>query len=244
MFLQNGFNDYLSKPIEIARLNEVMDTWVPAHKKMQQEARDTDEEKPALLPEGLAAEGLDLRAGKERYGEDAYLEVLRSYCIHTPALLEKMRNLTKAALKAGAVGEYTITVHGIKGSSYGICADGAAKQAEALEHAARGGDMAFIEANNSRFIETAETLLQNIQNLLAGINGRTAAKPRSPSPDPALLEELLAACKHYKASLMEETLRKLEGCEYESGGELVAWLREQADNLEYDAIVERLSRCL
>jgi hypothetical protein len=39
---------------------------------------------------------------------------------------------------------------------------------------------------------------------------------------------------------MEETLAKLEGYEYESGGALVAWLRKQADDLEYDAIRERL----
>ena len=30
MFVQNGFNDYLSKPLEIARLTEVMETWIPA----------------------------------------------------------------------------------------------------------------------------------------------------------------------------------------------------------------------
>jgi hypothetical protein len=39
---------------------------------------------------------------------------------------------------------------------------------------------------------------------------------------------------------MEEAVTELESFEYESGGELVVWLREQLDNLEYDAIHERL----
>jgi hypothetical protein len=39
---------------------------------------------------------------------------------------------------------------------------------------------------------------------------------------------------------MEEIIAELEGYEYESGGELVSWLREQLDNLEYDAVRERL----
>jgi hypothetical protein len=39
---------------------------------------------------------------------------------------------------------------------------------------------------------------------------------------------------------MDEALEKLEMYEYESEGELVVWLREQADNLEYEAIQERL----
>jgi signal transduction histidine kinase/CheY-like chemotaxis protein len=34
MFLQNGFNDYLSKPVEIAKLNEIMEKWIPAEKRI------------------------------------------------------------------------------------------------------------------------------------------------------------------------------------------------------------------
>jgi CheY-like chemotaxis protein len=34
MFLQNGFNDYLLKPIEIAKLNEIMEKWISAEKRI------------------------------------------------------------------------------------------------------------------------------------------------------------------------------------------------------------------
>ena len=64
--------------------------------------------------------------------------------------------------------------------------------------------------------------------------------PVSPQPDPVLLRELAEACKRYKANIMEEALEKLEQYHYESGGELVQWLREQMDNLEYDIILKRL----
>jgi hypothetical protein len=170
------------------------------------------------------------------------VEVLRSYSVHTPPLLEKLRELTRAGLGAETIGEYTITVHGIKGSSYGICAGGTAKQAEALEHAARNGDMQFFEANNGSFIENAEAILRGLRDLLSILAGQSAAKPRVPAPDPVLLAELLDASKAYKANLMEKALAKLESYEYESGGALIAWLREQADNLEYDAIQERLEQ--
>jgi hypothetical protein len=35
-------------------------------------------------------------------------------------------------------------------------------------------------------------------------------------------------------------MMELDKYEYDSGGELVSWLREQLDNLEYDAIRDRL----
>jgi hypothetical protein len=43
---------------------------------------------------------------------------------------------------------------------------------------------------------------------------------------------------------MEDTLAELEEYEYESGGDLVEWLREQMDNLEYEAIQERLEEII
>jgi DNA-binding response OmpR family regulator len=33
MFLENGFNDYISKPIELSALSEIMERWVPREKK-------------------------------------------------------------------------------------------------------------------------------------------------------------------------------------------------------------------
>jgi RNase P protein component len=40
---------------------------------------------------------------------------------------------------------------------------------------------------------------------------------------------------------MEEIITKLEEAEYETGGDLVVWLRRQLGNLEYAAIQERLA---
>jgi hypothetical protein len=39
---------------------------------------------------------------------------------------------------------------------------------------------------------------------------------------------------------MEGILDEIESYDYESGGELVLWLREQMDNLEYDEICTKL----
>jgi hypothetical protein len=39
---------------------------------------------------------------------------------------------------------------------------------------------------------------------------------------------------------MENVVSELERYEYETRGDLVAWLREQMDDLEYDGIRKRL----
>jgi len=32
MFLENGFNDFLSKPIDIVNLNSILEKWLPEEK--------------------------------------------------------------------------------------------------------------------------------------------------------------------------------------------------------------------
>jgi hypothetical protein len=51
---------------------------------------------------------------------------------------------------------------------------------------------------------------------------------------------MLEASRRSMTSEMENILADLERYDYESGGEIVDWIRERIDSLEYGAIVERL----
>jgi FOG: CheY-like receiver len=240
MFLANGFNDYLSKPIETLKLDDTLAAWLPIEKQIQNAEAQEPIEAKAVFPANFPVEGVDITAGKNRYTEKAFLEVLRSYYLHTPALLEKINHIKYRELSEEAIKEYTITVHGIKGASFGICADTVAKQAEALENAAKSNDTQFIEMNNIRFIEEVEKLLGRLKELFTLLMNQAGAKPVREKPDPELLERLTEAARHYNVKVMDDILEKLEENEYEQEGELVKWLREQVDNLEYEAIYKRL----
>jgi hypothetical protein len=163
--------------------------------------------------------------------------VLRSYLVHTPELLDKLGSLSRETLP-----DYAVTVHGLKGASYGICAGEIGKEAEELEHAAKAGDYDRVEGENGAFIRKVEEALGEIRKLVESAAEPENQKKQAPAPDQVLLDKLLDASKRFKPVVMEEIIAELEGYEYESGGELVSWLREQLDNLEYDAIRERLER--
>jgi signal transduction histidine kinase/FixJ family two-component response regulator len=240
MFLSNGFNDYLSKPIEISKLDDTLAAWLPGDKQVLNAEAQEPIKDQAVFPDGFLVEGVDIKAGKTRYTEKPFLDVLRSYYQHTPGLLEKINRIKYRDLSEEAIKEYTITVHGIKGASFGICANTVARQAEALENAAKSRDIKFIEMNNTRFIEDVEKILGRLKELFTLLMNQAGAKPMCEKPDPALLERLTEAAKHYNVKVMDEILEKLEANDYEQEGELVKWLREQVDNLEYEAIYKRL----
>jgi len=247
MFLDEGFDDFLAKPIETLRLREIMKEWISPEKQMDKEEEiiisDKKEDnvgQPDIFKD-VVIDGIDLKKGQETFPDNKYLDVLRAWCMHTPGLLEKLRNLANGQFTDDDIGEYTIAVHGLKGSSYGICAQSIGKKAETLEAASRRKDIEFVKANNRILLEEAAAMHQKLGELLASVEENTAAKPSAKSPDAELLRQFLDACKQFKSSLMEEIFEKIDGYKYETGGDLVKWLREQMDNLEYEAMEQRLT---
>jgi HPt (histidine-containing phosphotransfer) domain-containing protein len=180
-------------------------------------------------------EGLDAGKGLERFGGDgkSYMESLRSYVVHTPELLEAVRNTEVLA-------DYAITVHGIKGSSRGISADAVGAKAEELEYAARAGDLDLIKEKNDRFILAVEEFIADLSGLLDILEGNLH-RPRRDAPDPVLLAMLRNAAENYDMGGLDCAMEELERCVYESNTELVPWLREQIDKSEFGEITRRLA---
>lgn len=250
MFAANGFNGFISKPIDLTLLNETLNRWI---RDRQSEETLRQAEEAANLAGGmnrinpaehgellnrLEEAGLDTTSGVLRYGdEESYIRVLRSYVQHTPALLEQLRRFSKEDLEG-----YAIIVHGFKGSSYGVCATEAAHMAEKLEYAAKAGDYVEVAANNGRMIKFVEKFTGRLKELLDVPSENTARKQSAPFPDKTLLGEALNAARRFNTSRLERIISDLEQYDYETGGELVTWLREQNEKLDYDAIVEKLAK--
>jgi signal transduction histidine kinase/CheY-like chemotaxis protein len=229
MFLAKGMDDFLSKPMDPAMLDLALRKWIPKGK--QREMTFLAANESVTLPH---VEDVDVETALKRLGGnvEAYLNVIRSYVTHTPVILDKLR-------APGSLREYEIAVHGIKGSSRSICADAVGEMAEDLEAAARAGDSAAVRAKNDSFIRAVESVLADLSVLLDGAV-RTQEKKRAPTPDGALLSAIFEACENYDVNAMEHAVSKLEQYSYETKAELVTWLRDRLEALEYDQIRERL----
>jgi CheY-like chemotaxis protein/anti-sigma regulatory factor (Ser/Thr protein kinase) len=171
MVLSRGFNAFIAKPIDVMQLDAVLNTWVRDRKSVEvlKQAEMTApviENADQNILDGIQIEGIDIVRGKRKYNNDtAYLDILRSWYKHTPALLEKMRNPLFESLP-----EYAITVHGIKGASLGICADEISDKAEELERCAKSGDIGQVQADNPAFLSMTESLLASIEKLLEKVD--------------------------------------------------------------------------
>jgi CheY-like chemotaxis protein/HPt (histidine-containing phosphotransfer) domain-containing protein len=259
MFLSKGFQAFLSKPIDIPRLDAVIRQWVRNKEQEEQYLEKQNAAGAQMSPNeqdewkwrnaagrrsgidrralGMGIAGLDLDKGVDRFGGDrnAYFGVLRSFATNTPLLLDKIKDVSKDNLA-----DYAIVVHGIKGSSRSICADVVGDIAETLENAAKSGDYGFIATHNAPFLEAAYKLVSEIDAMLARMNANSP-KNRKDAPDKEVLKRILEACKCYDMDMLDAAVKELESYEYESGNELVAWLWENVQQFNIQQIIEKLS---
>ncbi|MDR1797583.1 MAG: transporter substrate-binding domain-containing protein [Clostridiales Family XIII bacterium] len=263
LFRQNGFDDFLSKPIDIIALDGAIQRWVRDRAEEERlaaagalpgapgpvaehgggggagaDAGAGEGEGADGLFAGRCVEGVDLEEGLARFGGDAeaYLDVLVSYVKNTGAILDRLEDPTGDTLPA-----YGIDVHGVKGASRSIGADGIGARAEALEHAAKAGDLAAVERDGPAFLADARALLGALGVLTGELAGAAqGGKEMRPEPSKETLEQLRCACAQFDVDAAEEAIEALSCYSYESGGDLVPWLKERVAISDFKSVVQKL----
>jgi signal transduction histidine kinase/DNA-binding response OmpR family regulator len=252
MFIENGFNGCIAKPIDIMQLDAILNRWVRRSVDSFEDMviPETSSDEPREQANGtrrlslndILIDGLDIQTGIKRYAnEDKYIKVLRSYVLHTPNLIDNLKASARISLS-----NYAISVHGLKGSSYGISANVVGDIASKLEAMAKQGKTENFAETHLFLLEKTEKLIYDITNALnkVDVGDKTVSKTTVPSPDIQILGRLLDVAKRGKTSLMEELLGELEKYDYEKDQDLVIFLREKLESFDYEQIVEKLDKVL
>jgi CheY-like chemotaxis protein len=170
IFLKNGFNDFMSKPIDTVKLNAILERWIPKTKQqgMLKERAGSYAAKQKYVQDEIKIEGLDVALGVSRIGGkiEYYLETLATF--HEDALI-KIDEI-KTCLEAGDLSLYTTYVHAMKSASANVGAIELSDAAMALETAGEQEDFAYIKTHNDKFLLDLELLLDNIGKALASRN--------------------------------------------------------------------------
>ncbi|MDR2143592.1 MAG: response regulator [Treponema sp.] len=257
MFLANGFTDFISKPIDINQLDMVLNRWVrdKQSEAVLKAAEEQDSERAeAGLGRGEAdeegkwllrhpVEGIDFTAALILYGNSgaAYMPILKSFVAHTPFLLEKMDTHLESSSP-----DYTVEVHGLKGICNAIGAVVMGEAARELEFASKEGNFDLVRRKHGTLRGGTLELTERLKTLLEEWDaGRPEQrKERRAEPDRELLGKLSEATAAFNSNETEEVLGNLEQYHYEREEELILWLREQAENFDYDAMHRRLEEFL
>jgi signal transduction histidine kinase/HPt (histidine-containing phosphotransfer) domain-containing protein len=259
MFLSRGFQAFIPKPIEIKRLDEIINQWVRNEEQEKlynqqitvngkkfidprtgKDRRSGRRDRRKGIDRRLFKEkvkDIDVNKGLKRFREDTdiYLKIMKSFTTNTKLLLDTMKDVNEDNLA-----DYAINVHGVKSSCRGICAEEIGNRAEELEKAAKTGDLSFVKVNNGAFIEDILNMISNIEEVLSD-GTEKVEKLKKEKPYKEALEKLKTACDNFQTEEIDNVMKEIECFEYTADDGLVRWLRENVDKMNFMEIAEKLS---
>lgn len=140
MFIANSFNDFLSKPIDTAKLNAILERWIPKEK------QETPKEE----------------AGKEGDSEKKRIRMLTAFYKDGIQKIDEIKN----CLETDNYSLYTTLVHGLKSAAANVGAAELSEQARELEMAGKREDYAYIRTKNDGFLAALQESLDDISGKL------------------------------------------------------------------------------
>ncbi|MFP3042871.1 ATP-binding protein [Treponema primitia] len=205
MFLSKDFNDYLSKPIEISKLDGMMNKWIPVEKRVDAKvgtSPERTEETTDIKIDGVdTARGLTMTGGSKA----AYRKVLVSF---RKDVLERLPSLERLP-KEQELSLFTTNVHALKSAAATIGAVGVSHEAAELEAAGKAGDLTRIAAGLSRFYRNLKSLADQLTDILNSEKQTEETGTISTSCLP-LFKELAEALKQEEIGTIHRILAELE----------------------------------
>jgi len=238
VFLKNGFDDFVSKPIDIRKLNVVLNKLIRDKQPpdvLEAARQRFKERKPpsAATPETRVT--IEPRAA-EVFSRDATKSLMA-----LEAILKK-----GSALDENELRNYTIHVHGMRGALANIGKMELAAVAQHLEKSGRSGDQSVISSETAAFLSSLKAL---IAELTAEPESAPAGEADFVEEDTTSLREKLqiikSACEEYDESTAEAILNELREAKWsgqtnEFLGKIAALLLHS----EFEEISDLVSRFL
>jgi HPt (histidine-containing phosphotransfer) domain-containing protein len=208
MFIEAGFNDFLAKPIDVSKLDEIIEKWLPREKQIKADGGPLSKAKDRDVSVRLEIPGIDVRRGIIMTGgsEALYRQVLSTFRHDAGERLP----LLQTPPEEMDMHLFITQVHALKSASANIGAAEVSAEAARLETAGRNGDMAFIEDALPMFAIRIAKLIEIIEAALAaGADAKTSAEPAPDADYYPLLRELAAALEAENTRAIDRLLEDL-----------------------------------
>ncbi|MDR2542729.1 MAG: response regulator [Treponema sp.] len=185
-FLENGFNDFLSKPLDKVILNAILEKWIP-EKKQRKKAKKTVIVKDHDVYAGVDIVGVDTAKGIAISGGTVcrYMQTLDIFYKDSQRKIDDI----KTCLKDSNLALYINHIHALKSASANIGAIELSGLAKDLEKAGLRADWDFILEHNVVFLAYLEALVNNIHLAVLAYDSKKENKP----VDMVLLKNELSA---------------------------------------------------
>ncbi len=197
MYYNEGFDNYMSKPVDPGKLEEIILQYLPEDKVSRpgdenfvSTAREDNELEKKAMQNLLKVSGVDIEYAIERCGSAmAAVDVMKDFMM----AIEERSGFIEKYLREKDIPNYTIYVHGLKSSAKAIGAIDLSEKAEYLE---KCGNDNWIEEIYDLTPELLE-LYRSYLTRLKAISDDEEGDSDKPEIDPAELEGAYGSIKEF-----------------------------------------------
>ncbi len=247
-YINEGFNDYVSKPIDSIKLEDLMLKNLPADKIiMSTGVIEAEDKETTGLPEYIRVISrlenqnvLDIEAGIKNSGsEEAYVSLLKIFYDTSDLKIEDIRKCCDDM----DMKNYIIRVHAVKSSARIIGAQGLGDRAEKLESAGKENNTLFISNNNEEFLE----MYLQIKYILSSALKESSEEEIKPEAGEDIMNDaynrFMRAADDMDYDQLEKIMKEIDAYRIPiKDQELFSKVRDAIDNFEYDLVFTILNQ--
>jgi CheY-like chemotaxis protein len=195
MFKRNGFDGFVSKPIDVQKMDAVLKQFI------------RDGRPAAEVGQAENQLGIEPPSKNRSSVNPRLLEIFRKDA-------EKAVPILRETVAVGDIKLFTITVHAMKSALANVGENEKSKLAAALESAGCNDDWEYIRSNTGSFIEALETLIESL------CPAPTPSDGVGISEDTVFLKEQLEslriACEAYDVTAADSALDRLKNRQWKA----------------------------
>jgi len=180
-FLEQGFDDYMPKPISLDSIKAIIKKWVPAEMLVEKKIQTDTESMPEALSK---CTGIDIKSAMSFSGN--YTDLITTIKGFSD-LIDMKANQIECFAKDEDTLRFTIEVHALKSSSRLIGATELSKKAEYLEACGKANKLDEIHALTPELLEIYTSYKQHLKPV---IDSLASSSEKSAIDNNQLIEEL------------------------------------------------------
>ena len=247
MFLENGFDDFLAKPIEIKSLKQLLLKWLPEDKQIKSEPLPTPEKTIHTSEFAKMFKKIDVTIGLTSCmgNLESYKDILKTFA----GTCEKTVANINECVSKNVYSEFATHVHAVKSSAKSIGAIKLSEMALDMENAGKKGDREFVRLYLIDFISEYKAVYREIIENIGDIQSQetmfTGEKVANNEELQGLFLELSKALEDYDSEKANEIL---DNCsEYsleEHTRNTLIDVKEHLEEFDYDKAYEIINDLL
>ena len=261
-YLKEGFQDYLTKPIDADKFENMLIEYLPSNVVYLTNNRNISDEYEQTQEEGdsefdiresqLYLMGFNLRNGLRYMGGDKalYGKVLRDF----HSILQEKETALKDFLQKGDMPGYTIIVHSLKGNARNVGADDLADEAFELEKMAKAGQLEDVTVRSPILFGMMNTMRNSLRVYLETEDAGEKSEQTAPEESAGniteaewvrALQELAARLDDFDGESAAAKLRELKRYDRPESDKKMLRLCEKAiKDYAYDIALEVVNAVL